>query len=540
VALPFETDAAVVPASTKQWCAIRSPPLSEAELVFDGRFFDHEHNRLLNSACFIEEMTGEEREQHWMMLGREKGMHSAREWKMYYEKIIRPTYLTRTQKAEASPATTSTNATRDGTVLVEEGDTERLAEAHTKPVDSESSELEMLEAGTYEPSINKDGRNVVSGDIQTSNSTVKGPEMPDQAVTELLTYHRRTNDSIEAHQRSDLMHKTSQASENILEGQISSVAMPSKVGGNATIKTTSSPAFSDLKTTIYTPNTNSTSNAAIPPTVLQSTTPLRPRSRFSSFPVEASHILNSPDIQEISNFHTILITNIGSGVSLAQVLSNVRGGRIVKATFLKTKGMKTLPAMTTNSAMIEFLNADDAAAAVDMWVQEQPVTRTAQAPIQPLHATLLPTPTRPLHPKLEYDMTNWGLTRVFYIVDYQQKWTLDVVMQQIMLRDPRLQRPLVAAPLGNKMLFFEFADVRDAAMAWEVVERDQRLFRGVKKGFLPDPCSGCDDGMQGEKEASSGSDADDEGDGGSTAVNTPVESFEADGADDMIETDDAA
>lgn len=533
-ALPYDTDAAVVSAPTKQWCAIRSRPPSESEVVFDRMFFDEEHNRLMNSACFIEEMSGEEREQHWVKLGREKGRHSAKEWKLYYEKLIRPAYIAKTHKNEVIPSTTSANAIFDGTVMGKEDNTEKLAELHAKSVDADSSKLKMLETSPYDPSHEKDNSDVVPRDFSMANQIVETPVVPEHAGLEPLLDSIHKSPSHEVYQSSYLTNKESRGSRNVLEDQLLPVVTPQKVGGDTDIGTTSSPAFSDLKTTIYTPNTNSTSNVASPPTFSQATTPLRRRSPFSSFPTETSQIFYSPDLQDSSHFRTTVISNIGSGITLAEVISNIHGGRIVRARFFETSGMKTVPAMSTNTVMIEFLSADDATAAFDIRTQE---VQNSQDASQLFDVAVLRTPTRPLHPKLEFDMRSRGLTRVFYIVSEKQKWTPEAAMQEIMHGEGRQKRPLVAGELGEGMLFFEFADVRDAAMAWEVVDRDQWCFRGVKKGFLPDPCSGRDDQVEGEKEGTSGSDADDEGDGGSTAVNTPGASFEAEAADGMGESD---
>ena len=87
------------------WTSIHAPPTPEPELVFERAFLDGEHNRLTNSACFVEEMTGGEREEHWIKLGRESGRHSAKEWKLYYERVVLPAYRAKVKTVETAEMT---------------------------------------------------------------------------------------------------------------------------------------------------------------------------------------------------------------------------------------------------------------------------------------------------------------------------------------------------------------------------------------------------------------------------------------------------
>lgn len=58
-------------------------------------FEDHEHNRLMGSAMFIEDMSEKEQIEHWGEFQQKNRTHTAKEWKTYYDEVIRPAFLDR-------------------------------------------------------------------------------------------------------------------------------------------------------------------------------------------------------------------------------------------------------------------------------------------------------------------------------------------------------------------------------------------------------------------------------------------------------------
>ena len=105
-----------------------------------------------------------------------------------------------------------------------------------------------------------------------------------------------------------------------------------------------------------------------------------------------------------------------------------------------------------------------------------------------------------------------------------------------------LRTPVTAGRDDDGILVFEFADVRDSAQAWNVVDQDHWYFHGASKGFLPDPCARAletikDDGLVGktvsEKYAVRVEDGD-ETDGESTVVDKPASSFRCNGRESTL------
>lgn len=82
---------------------------------------------------------------------------------------------------------------------------------------------------------------------------------------------------------------------------------------------------------------------------------------------------------------TVLVSNIPIGMTLAEVFSQLESDRILEAKFAGTAGMKTVPPIMNNAAIVEFLDNEDAQAYVDVYYK---------------HAVfdlkLIPGPTRPL------------------------------------------------------------------------------------------------------------------------------------------------
>ena len=540
---PSETYDKDASAPTGTWSSIDAAPPPEPEFVFDRPFLDAEHNRLLNAACFIEDMTKEEKRKHWIKMGREKGRHSAREWRLYYEKVIRPAFTAKSQRVGDTPKPALTRAPTGARALTDQDiDVGKLAEGHG---DLDSHKAGATETVVEVPAVYDAADKTVPQRPQNLEQSASAPSTPIQAALEVVSTHPLANDFTKLYQGEPLVSYDDQNYDSSPGQQPRNVPTPSKLDISDCEAMASPSPLPDLKTTLQTPKTDDSPAINTPPTDSQDSSHLRSRPRFSALPSETSQSFYGSGSKNPSAFRTMLIYNIDARVTLARVVSAIRGGPIVKATFLETKGMKTIPPMTTNAAMIEFRDASAASAALDHWTENHFALQGCQSGVQPLTASILRTPTRQLPIKLERDMHTRGLTRVFYIVDEKLKRTPQKVMQLIMCCDSRQRRPLVLGRRENDVLFFEFANVRQATMAWDVVHRDQGTLRRLKKGFLPDPCSelGSEEEESAESEDESEVDSkekegedvwevENESDGASTCMNTPAASFEVYAADD--------
>lgn len=96
-------------------------------------------------------------------------------------------------------------------------------------------------------------------------------------------------------------------------------------------------------------------------------------------------VTHFPASKDIGLRRTVLVSNIPIGMTLAEIFSELESDRVLNAKFAGTAGMKTLPPIMTNAAIVEFLDNEDAQAYVDVYSK---------------HAVfdlkLIPSPTRPL------------------------------------------------------------------------------------------------------------------------------------------------
>ena len=536
--LPHATHKEVASAPRGLWESYHAPPPPEPQLVFDRPFQDSEHNRLMSAACFIEDLTKEGKEKHWKRMSREQGRHSAREWKLYYEKVVQPAYIAKRKKADKAATTLPTRGPTGVSALTEQDHhVERLAEVHG---DLDSHKASAAETLVEIPAVKDTADNTLLDFAQDLERSASALPTPSHAAPEVVSNDHLAYDFIKPHQRELTLNHDGQDLDNPAE-KLDNAPTPSTLGiGDFEAIASPSPLL-DPTIGMYTPETDDSPDINSPPIDLRDSEPLHSRSGFSTLPTKpsqkASQTANGFGKGNPSTFRMLLISNIISHATLAKVVSLIRGGQIVKATFLETNGMKTNPPTTTNAAMIEFLDAPAASAARDHWNEEQAALQGFQSGVHPLTASVPEIPTRKLPTKLQSDMRKRGLSRVFYVVDERHKWTPEKVMEEIMRCDTRQRRPLVTGLREGDVLFFEFADVRHAAMAWEVVDRNQWALRGIKKGFLPDPCEEMarEEIVSEENEAAEDADeseVEDESDGGSTTMNTPVASFEVDSCDD--------
>lgn len=470
------------------WRACRSPPSVEPVLIFNRPFADHEHNRLMGSAVFVEDMSEEEQMDHWVEFARKNGRHSAEEWKLYYDRVIRAAYLAKIS-ARGIDKAVEEEVVEDG--LVEGGDDGALETGVVLPDQGLASsvwapgpqENRFVEAG-----INNDPA-PDQPDAAVQVTSCMRIEFPCKAAPEASTDKVESPDHLD---RSILRANGNEQTAQEQESTVSSSplhtdrrnpALRSALTEAHTVtttppKTTVSGLERDDKHAVEDSQSSASEySAAIPP----------PPPYYFGPPRAVSDILFNITSTDSTLFRTVLISNIPITATLSEILSRVRGGKIVSANFLETAGMKTNPPTETNAAIIVFLGAQRAKAYVD-FCKDNPIffsctNRTAQVKAK---VELVRTPSRPLHPKLLADFQN-GLTRVLFIIDDKSRWRIDEIVAEF--ANCGIGTPLNTGRDRDGILFFEFADARDAGAAWAVVDRHHWVFCDASKGFFPDPCA---------------------------------------------------
>ena len=467
----------------EQWLAIRPPPPSEQELVFDRPFHNWEHSKIFGMATFIEDMSDGEQEHYFKMCEEKDKRHSAKEWRKYYEAVVRPKFLARTGGVGRSVGGKSVG-----------GGSERAERAKSTHRVSQQNDLGQKQSGgpglqgmqesRWAPRLGHDIEKTL-GEVKLSHpsneqgtppsreSSNQGPNLtPDTDSTP------RADDDAEA-----LSSALNPEQDDLL------LCSPTPKKANPSILSPSPQAPPIPETA-----TKATERADREPSTRGRSKARssrgRRRARTSSASVNGSGLFHEWGSPNPELYRTVMITNVPTTMMLATVVNKVRGGRIVDAKYLETAGMRTQPPITTNTVLVEFLHANDAATFVQ-FTQKHDILLfhdDAGSTVK-LTARLMDTPSRRLPPGLYHNMHQRGLTRVLFIVDKDEEWETEEVIEELQGRHPELKKPLSAGGDENGVLYFKFADVRDAGNAWEIVNRDARFFHGASKGFWPDPCA---------------------------------------------------
>ncbi|KAK3718359.1 hypothetical protein LTR37_005172 [Vermiconidia calcicola] len=555
-----------------EWRAICSPPPVDSGFAFHSPFLNVEHNRLLGAAFFIEEMSEDEKAEHWERLAFDKGRHSAKEWQAYYEEMVRPAYLAKVGRVEAAADAVSA---RD-TTFPANNTHEVSASGFSGSAAAKENHEALLDAPQLGPgaegslitvkSPNKEACSPAllqgqvtpaaplgANKVTTEPSSVK----EDQCGAKVANMVDNDGGSCYANRHShtggqlptgtSIVHNENHATDTPGPGDSKPTTdnpptSPQVLSGYPSITPLSSkaPAFDPTLTPSL-------------PAISRADTPVRRSPHFSQFPTEASEILHDIDNEDESRFHTVIISDIPTTVSLSDIVAKVRGGKMLSAKFIATAGMKTIPPLDTNATLIVFLSAQRAKAYADFCQQEGIFFESGGDDLEHVRATvqMIRTPTMSMHPRILFDLRERALTRVLFVIDAQHKWTAEQVVEQLVRHDWNLERPLVAGRDEDGILFFEFADVRDAAAAWRAVDRDRWYFDGASKGFLPDPCDRPLETLREVDDVANmlenwdigGNSSSDGSDGEDTVVDTPATTANNSFATDGLEserTDDSA
>jgi hypothetical protein len=109
------------------------------------------------------------------------------------------------------------------------------------------------------------------------------------------------------------------------------------------------------------------------------------RSPYAATTYLSYEVTHFPASKDIGLRRTVLVSNIPIGMTLADVFVELSSDRILEAKFAGTAGMKTMPPIMTNAAIVEFLDNEDAQAYVDEYGKHEV-----------FEVRLIASPTRPL------------------------------------------------------------------------------------------------------------------------------------------------
>jgi hypothetical protein len=109
------------------------------------------------------------------------------------------------------------------------------------------------------------------------------------------------------------------------------------------------------------------------------------RSTYAGTSYLSYEVTHFPASKDFGLRRTVLVSNVPIGMTLADVFAELVSDRILEAKFAGTAGMKTIPPIMTNAAVVEFLDNEDAQAYVEEYCKHEV-----------FEVRLIASPTRPL------------------------------------------------------------------------------------------------------------------------------------------------
>lgn len=484
----------------------RTPSPLQAESIFPilRPFADHEHNRLMGSAVFIEDMSPFEQMHHWQSLAVKDHRHAAAEWKVYYEDVVRPAYLRklgvsnkpddmaeddREVKVE-DPQDYDCKRPGANSVVAAQGlvaSKWASKESACHQTDPRMSNGVCVAGNAKESLVDQKLTRSIPGSLE-ARDLIDVPHL----VGDSATTQNRTIATDQVAKAIELTKPLTKPKEESAEHALSATTeIPFEV------KTPEEPILRHLPNDQHYPDAIDAKVSASSFN-LSPATGGSPQRRCNIFPQDATDILYKYTSKDATLCQTILVSDIPPSTTLTTVLSKFRdAGKIVSAKLHHIACMKTSPPMGGDSATIVFLQSGRATAFVKS-CRKKPISFEAlgnedSTEFKGVEARvdLVPTPTRPLEPKLLDDFSR-GLTRILWLqIDMTANLTTPLSPEAVICEFARcgIARPLSFGWKGAGLIEFEFADARDAGDAWGIVDREHWFFgRGCKKGFERDPC----------------------------------------------------
>lgn len=424
-------------------------------------FHDREHMRMMGMACFLEDESPEERARVWHKYALSNTRHSGYEYRRYYDEVVRPAYLEKMKARE---------------------------QKHKHDVKEDVNEHEMLEAaleheGEINVNTNEDASAMHFEEMRTSAllweyGIQAGNSTPPSMVSSQLT------DSAQAEGLSVTPQSTPHATNAMIEAVIPQSSLPTIPSG------TFPQSPSDSTSSLPTVPLGDQSDAPSPCPPRNRIFDQRPRSMEQTGPLEVRELFAPTLSNDPHAYRTVTISNIPKQASLSDILSSIHSSQILSATLHETAGFRTIPPINTNTATIVFVSGCDVKSFMQACEKSFMLTLTSNPGTSfPAHIDLLPTVTRPLLPWVINQLKDQSLSRVLFIHDFNQLWTLDQVVEELMRNGAK--KPL-KQDFDHKvpgLMLLEFASIYEAKEAWHAVHGAWRFFQGVQKGYAGDPCA---------------------------------------------------
>lgn len=479
----------------------------------DFAHFEHQH--LMSNATFIEEKDWDEYLRFWKSLEEEKrfsGRHSKEEWKAYYESKVRPAFLQKMAQRSGPAVHKAVGAqTTKGDVTAEE-----IKVTNDTKIE-EGTAVAPTGASLPNAESKGDERTAIPAEIpdRSSSSAVDDPPQAfDNAITPQLARNRIQVD-VEPNKAEVSKYLNDTLSESVSDREASGKGSAVQ-NADASIVMPAVPSFGSLSM-VPEPATG-TSDMPLPglaggwpkPAPRERVRPARrTAARVSEkdpwtwkhlfFALKQTGSRSFVLGQKEKLLRTVLISEVPVGTKLVEVLDQVRGGKLVSAKFLDTAGMKTQPPVATNTVVVEFLGSKQAQHFVERCQKNPLILGLTHGETQAkAEVKLVRTQTWPLHPEMIKDMisTESALTRVLSLifVDFESVPEVEVITREItafaIKRDYFTipAQPLRVTSGEDRMLLLEYADVRQAAAAWNAISALEWKLGQISKGFATDPC----------------------------------------------------
>ncbi|KAJ6028821.1 hypothetical protein N7540_004397 [Penicillium herquei] len=169
---------------------------------------------------------------------------------------------------------------------------------------------------------------------------------------------------------------------------------------------------------------------------------------------------------------TVVIKGIPSNFTIAQLLSEIRGGQIFSATLMNTTTM-----LGHESAMVTFVTAQGA----QTFVNTLACGDCGLLSLMGLNAVVLGAPTFPMNETLKDRIMRGKLTRCIRVEGKKMKKAI----RKLNKRTPR-ETEFICVDRGTESIL-EFPSVKMADWAFDVLTEDPYFsFSDVR--FFPDPC----------------------------------------------------
>ena len=463
--------------------------------------------------------------------------HVAREWERYYQFVVREIYLQRNKLIKGDGAGAKARYQAESGEGPSKEDVGRIEQADVEvPVEHRGEDSE----GFYDMAPSKhcpraehsSTSSAVAEDVSTSLLDLDiYPSAAEKEMTgEDSKKHGRSEQPVYSRSLSPQPEKTETSSARIIQGLgisratlIDPMALAPSPAAQPEFRASLRPppsqprAFppSDVSELFYRPTMTSAEDYR---TVL--VTDIPPATTLAMLLRKLQSYMKIPQRRKTETE----IETVREGESEEGTCKKAQGKMVIlSASLHSTNSMRTSPPMEGNTARIVFLAADTAAEIVKACHATTATTGDTRSGLwtdeRSFGVHLIPTPTRPCSPRLQEEIER-GLSRILYLafpasashaicgsahgsiregdlevsLDSKRAITTPSPAKPLLeslvtsLSSCGINTPIASGKLdrgdGNQVLWFEFADVRDAGLGWAAVGQWNFAKGEVERGFL--------------------------------------------------------